>query len=382
MRKVRIEDFIDILSGYAFASKKFNSDGIGLPIIRIRDVGQAESETYFDGDYDEKYLIKKGAMLIGMDGDFRLAKWKGNPSLLNQRVCRIKSNSEALLDDYLYYALPIKLKKIEDATSFVTVKHLSVKKINAIKIPLPSLEEQKAIVAKLDRAQRLIDIDKAMLTKYDQLIQSVFLDMFGDPVTNPKGWDVKSLKSVTTKIGSGATPRGGKEAYKDEGLSLIRSLNVYDNKFKYKNLAFIDDEQADKLSNVIVDEGDVLFNITGASVCRCCIVPEEILPARVNQHVSILRPKKEMLSSQFLMFCLVSDNVKDTLLGIGEQGGATRQAITKTQLQNFELILPPIEKQKEFETAVTKIEIQKVHSLSSLQRSQDLFSSMVQEVFG
>ena len=96
--------------------------------------------------------------------------------------------------------------------------------------------------------------------------------MFGDPVTNPKGWEVNFLKQITTKIGSGATPRGGKQAYKKEGISLIRSMNVYDNRFKYKNLAFIDEDQAAKLKNVIVEKGDVLFNITGASICRsfCC----------------------------------------------------------------------------------------------------------------
>lgn len=137
MKSVKLEDYVEVLSGYAFSSKKFNEEGNGMPIIRIRDVGQIESETYFNGDYDSKYLINKGDLLIAMDGEFRLAKWSGRPSLLNQRVCKVKSISDALFDKYLYYVLPEKLKKIEDATSYVTVKHLSVKKINSIVIPLP-----------------------------------------------------------------------------------------------------------------------------------------------------------------------------------------------------------------------------------------------------
>src|SRR5690625_7632253 len=89
------------------------------------------------------------------------------------------------------------------------IRNLQLKRyLDKVKIPLPSLSEQKAIVAKLDRAQRLIDIDKEMLAKYDELIQSVFLEMFGDPVTNPKGWEVKKLGDLTTKVGSGSTPRG------------------------------------------------------------------------------------------------------------------------------------------------------------------------------
>src|SRR5258706_16338327 len=97
------------------------------------------------------------------------------------------------------------------------------------------------------------------------------------------------LKDITSKIGSGATPKGGGNNYKAKGISLIRSQNVLDFKFSYDGLAFIDDEQADDLKNVIVKEDDVLLNITGDSVARVCKVPKEILPARVNQHVVIIR---------------------------------------------------------------------------------------------
>jgi len=108
----------------------------------------------------------------------------------------------------------------------------------------------------------------------------------------PQGWKWQNLSEVSVKIGSGSTPRGGRKAYKSEGISLIRSLNVYDDGFKIKGLAFIDDEQASKLSNVVVEENDVLLNITGASIARCCVVPSDLLPARVNQHVSIIRLKR------------------------------------------------------------------------------------------
>jgi type I restriction enzyme S subunit len=133
--------------------------------------------------------------------------------------------------------------------------------------------------------------------------------MFGDPVKNEKGWEVKKLKSITTKIGSGATPTGGKTAYKAKGISLIRSMNVYDFSFKWKDLAFIDNAQASKLNNVEVMSKDVLFNITGASVCRCSIVPDELLPARVNQHVAIIRAKTEFLNPIFLNHLLMVNYV-------------------------------------------------------------------------
>ena len=99
-------------------------------------------------------------------------------------------------------------------------------------------------------------------------------------------WIRSRLSDVATKIGSGATPLGGENAYKQSGISLIRSLNVHDTGFRKKDLAFIDDAQAAELDNVIVERGDVLLNITGASVARCCIVPEEVLPrSRVNSAI-------------------------------------------------------------------------------------------------
>jgi type I restriction enzyme S subunit len=205
--------------------------------------------------------------------------------------------------------------------------------------------------------------------------------MFGDPVSNPKGWEKVELKKCTSKIGSGSTPRGGKETYLTEGIALIRSLNIYDNEFKYKNLAYISQEQADKLNNVIVKSSDVLFNITGASVCRCSIVPDDVLPARVNQHVSILRPIKEKLSSSFLSHLLISENVKIKLLGVGSFGGAVMEAITKEQLEKIEVILPSIDLQNQFAERVTLIEEQKAIAQKSLEKSESLFNSLLQKAF-
>lgn len=158
-------------------------------------------------------------------------------------------------------------------------------------------------------------------------------------VLNLKVQTVIKLGSITTKVGSGATPRGGKEVYKTEGISLIRSLNVYDFSFDSKGLAFIDDNQACELSNVEVQPKDILLNITGASVARCTMVPDVILPARVNQHVAIIRINPSLADPHYVLYCLNSPRYKQRLLTLA-QGGATREALTKETLTNFELALP------------------------------------------
>ncbi len=199
------------------------------------------------------------------------------------------------------------------------------------------------------------------------------------------GWEVRALGEVCAKIGSGATPRGGNDSYKDAGISLIRSLNVHDLEFRLKDLARIDDEQAQALANVEVSVGDVLLNITGASVARCCVVPIDLLPARVNQHVSILRPKPQMLSTEFLAYLLVSKEMKDKLLGIGDDGGSTRQALTKAQLQEFPIPLPPPDEQKRIvavlDAAFEGLTRARAHTETNLQNARELFEGGVDGLF-
>ena len=132
---------------------------------------------------------------------------------------------------------------------------------------------------------------------------------------------------------------------------------------------------------MIVDKGDVLFNITGASICRSSVVPNDVLPARVNQHVSILRPIKSIITSDFLSRFLISKNVKTKLLGVGSGGGAVMEAITKEQLQNIEVIVPPIELQNQFAERVQAIEAQKSQAQANLVKAEELFSSLLQRAF-
>lgn len=159
----------------------------------------------------------------------------------------------------------------------------------------------------------------------------------------PSNWKVVYLKDVTSKIGSGATPRGGAKVYQSHGISLIRSQNVHDHKFLKEGLAYIDEEKADKLNNVIVEPGDILLNITGDSIARCCVVPNWVLPARVNQHVAILRPTQN-LDSIYLQKYLCLSVVKNYMLC--HDAGGTRKALTKGNIKRFLIPLPPLPEQK------------------------------------
>lgn len=161
------------------------------------------------------------------------------------------------------------------------------------------------------------------------------------------------MKDICIKIGSGATPRGGKEVYVDSGISFIRSQNVLDFSFTHDGMAYINEQQAEKLNNVIVESGDVLLNITGDSVARACIVEEEALPARVNQHVAIVRANKDFVLSSYILYFLQMS--KYYLLQLAA-GGATRHALTKGMIEELEIEVPPLEHQQRIVSLIDVIQ--------------------------
>ncbi|MGV0969897.1 restriction endonuclease subunit S [Empedobacter sp.] len=333
-------------------------------------------KSFILGYTNEKENIYQNYPVIIFDDFTTATKYVDFPFKVKSSAMKILSCDENIADiKFLFYLIQtIKINSEQHQRYWIS-------KFSKIQIPLPSLVTQKAIAEKLDKADALRKKDQELLKQYDELAQSIFIDMFGDPVQNEKGWEKNILKNCCSKIGSGSTPRGGKESYKSEGISLIRSMNVYDREFLYKDLAYIDDLQAEKLKNVIVEKGDVLFNITGASVCRCTVVPKNILPARVNQHVAILRTKFEIINNYFLNNLLISNPVKSNLLRIGSGGGAVMEAITKEQLENFEIIIPPLELQNQFAEKIKNIEAQKELVKKQAEASENLFQALLQESF-
>src|SRR5690606_25913871 len=161
-----------------------------------------------------------------------------------------------------------------------------------------------------------------------------------------EGWSEVRLVEVTSKIGSGVTPRGGSSVYVEKGTPIFRSQNIYNGEFSTSGLAYINDATASKMKNVEVVEDDVLLNITGDSVARCCMPPKEFLPGRVNQHVSIIRPNIERLNPRYLMYTLISPRMQATLLAFASGAGATRNALTKSVLENTKINLPPLNTQR------------------------------------
>lgn len=245
-------------------------------------------------------------------------------------------------------------------------------------------DDQQRIVTYLDAEFAKIEALKANAEKQLQAAKDLFQAALKELLTPKEGWVEKKLGEVCSKIGSGATPKGGKKVYLDNGCSLIRSLNVLYGSFKYSELAHITEEAAEQLKGVTIKENDVLFNITGASIARCCVVPTDVLPARVNQHVSILRVYADRINPFFLSFLLLNPKHQKELLTIGE-AGTTRQALTKTDLENHIIEIPNIEMQSQIIKRISelsaKVKALQTNYTETITLCNDLKQALLKKVF-
>lgn len=258
--RVRLAEVANVLNGFAFKSSQFSRDD-GTPLIRIRDVGSDSTQVRYAGEFDSRYVVEPGAIVIGMDGDFRAARWKGQPALLNQRVCTIRLRGRDLYDeDFLLYALPGYLDAIHGATSSITVKHLSSETIKQIPLPLPPLAEQRRIVAaieehlsRLDAAVELVRKAAARLELFRTvIIKSAFAD----------GWPRVHLGEIAEVVG-GVTKDSKRQL--DPSLREVPYLRVANVQRGFLDLETVTTIRVppETAARLELRPGDVLFNEGG-----------------------------------------------------------------------------------------------------------------------
>lgn len=375
---VRLGDVADLVNGYAFDSKAFNNESNGMPIIRIRDVVRGYTDTYTTEEYKKEFVVQNGDLLIGMDGEFNIAPWKSDDALLNQRVCKIKSSTSRLLDQYLYYFLPKALKDIEDTTSFVTVKHLSSKKIANIGISLPPLSMQQQIADVLDRASALIEKRKAQIDKLDLLVKSQFVEMFGDPVTNPKGWEKDRLGDIADV---GSSKRVFVEELVDEGIPFYRGTEIGAMATGDTILPtlFITQEHYERLRDAtgVPQIGDLLM----PSIC-----PDGRI-WRVNTNSPFYFKDGRVLwvhftettfNDTYLLYALKERIIADYS---SIASGTTFAELKIFSLKNVCVLMPPAKLQKQFADFVHQAEAQKSLLQQSLAKLEQNYKSLMQKCF-
>lgn len=371
----KLDNHVDILSGFAFKSENFNDRGEGLPLVRIRDVVPGVSETYYSGEYSSEFLLSDGDLLIGMDGDFNRARWKGGQALLNQRVCKVTARADSLDQGYLYHFLQKALEKIHAETPAVTVKHLSAKVIRAIEIPLPPLPEQKRIAAILDKADAIRRKRQQAIQLADDFLRAVFLDMFGELVTS-SGY-ANSQKYKLLELVDYIDYRGKTPEKSESGIPLITAKNVKSGYVDDEPREYIPEENYDAwMTRGFPRKNDVLFT-TEAPLGNVALLGEYEKVA-IGQRLVALRSKGKV-THEYLLFLLLHPFIQDLIYA--RSSGSTVKGIRTKELYAIELPVPDMQKQREFSAVYWRSK-----SLTSNQESAhqlDLlnFSALSQKAF-
>lgn len=377
MMSRKLPEVCEIQYGFPFDSSLFSAEG-DLPLIRIRDVVRGYTETYTSEKCDIAYLVHEGDILVGMDGVFNVAKWKGEPAYLNQRVCRIIPN-ETIDADFLFYFIPTALKKIENETAFVTVKHLKAKQLNAVVVPDVPIEEQKKIAAQLNVITDLIFLRQRQAEKLDELDKARFVEMFGDPVRNTKLFPQHELKEYIQFLTSGS--RGWAKFFSDDGELFITIKNVKNGHINLSDIQHVMPPDNAEAKRTKVQAGDLLISIT-ADLGRTGVVSDNLAQrgAYINQHLTCIRLKKDEVLPQYVSAFLESAAGK-------RQFSAKNQSAVKAGL-NFEaikslrLFMPPLELQREYIAFVNEVDREKERIQRSAALLETLKRFLMQQYFG
>ena len=390
MKEIQLDEVFEFIRNGA-SIKQADGKG-GYPISRIETIWNKTIDTkrlgYADiGDEQlkdyEKYLMKEGDILMThINSPKHLGKcavYTGDPKTLihGMNLLCMRANQQITIPTYIKYFFNSKFFKVQlpkISNQSVNQASFSAGNLKKLKIPLPPLDQQKKIAAILDAADAYKQKTKALIEKYDELTQSLFLDMFGDPVTNPKGWEENTLGDVIELITYGLTVR---PEYHSEGVSLISAREIRTGVVDLSNAPKISMEDFQELSEKgKPKKGDILFSKTG-SIGHCAIVEEEI-PFAVTQNAARI-VFKDTINRVFAIHYLRTPFIQ-TLSQRRAKGNAVKD-LQLGEMKKFKFLIPSLEIQNQFADKVHEIEAQKVQAQASLSQAEDLFNSLLQRAF-
>ena len=376
----KLPELCEIQYGYAFDSACFTENNTYLPLVRIRDVKRGYSETFYSGNYPSDYVIDSGSLLVGMDGEFNIARWKGGHALLNQRVCKITAK-ENVNEEYIRFALSKALKEIENRTAFVTVKHLSAKELNQLEIDVPNYTTQTDIAKVLTQIESIISACQRQFQKLDELVKARFVEMFGDMYLNTMEWRELQLE-IMADIVSGIT-KGRKIAGKQlTKVPYMAVSNVKDGYIDWTTVKTIEatDQEINQYrllpDDVLMTEGGDPDKLGRGAIIRTplenCIHQNHIFRVRLDE--------SHILPDYFAEY-LKHQRAKRYFLGCAKQTTGIA-SINMKQLKALPVLLPPLELQNEFSAFIRQIDKSKVAVQKALDEAQLLFDSLMQKYFG
>ncbi|HUC81524.1 MAG TPA: N-6 DNA methylase [Flavisolibacter sp.] len=353
---VRVKDIVETQTGFPFAKEYFTDEKSddAMPLLRIRDLKNNASETYYTGEYDEEFVVKNGDFLISMDGEFNIFHWQGGKALLNQRITRLHSFKNCV-PEYLFFMIGKELKKIEDATPFVTVKHISHKQILNIEIPFPPIEKQEEIVVEFETYQKVVDGCENVIDNYA-------------PALPPNdAWQLVRLEDVCKLVRGPFGSSMTKAIFVEKGFPVYEQMHAIRKDFKHFRY-YVTDEKFKEMKRFAVYPNDVLMSYYG-TIGKAAVVPEQSPTGVIHPNLLKLEPFVEKIRPMFLKLIIETPHFQ-AQLSKGAKGVAVQKVAPIEEIKGFEIPLPSLDEQDEILTDHYR-ELQTLKGVSELKAKME-----------
>ena len=374
-KTARLGDLATYINGYAFKPADWGETG--LPIIRIQDLtGNSYQLNRYDGEYPERIEVNDGDVLISWSASLGVYVWQRSKALLNQHIFRVVFDKLPVNKDYFVFAVEHKLAEMESKTHGATMKHIVKKDFDGTTIPYPPIEKQAEIADHLRRITSLIDRQTEQLLLLDQLVKSRFIELFGDPLSNDKGWKKVVIAEVCHTIFGGGTPSKSHPEYFAGSIPWVSPKDMKSSVIN-DSIDHITEEAIAHSTTNLVPANSVLMVIRSGILKHSLPVAINSLPVTINQDMKAFVPNETVKTAFLMHFFKAIEN--DVLAGVR---GVTADNIDFKAFQKRTIIVPPLALQEQFAAFVEQTDKSKLAVQKGLQELEILKKSLMQQYFG
>lgn len=377
MEYKKLGDIATYINGYAFKPEQRGSEG--LPIIRIQDLtGNAYDLGYYNGDYPKKIELNDGDVLISWSASLGVYLWNRGKALLNQHIFKVVFDKVEIDKFYFMYAVEYNLDKMSLKTHGATMKHITKKDFDNVVIPYPDLDYQKEVSYRLTSLKGIIEKYQEQLELLDELVKARFVEMFGDPMINPYGWKVINISEVLrAKASNGFFSR--RDDYCDDGnVWVLGVANVVNRMYSQINDLPRTNANEKNIEKFEVKYGDMLFcrsSLVAEGIGKASIIPEGA-PANIlfECHVIRLPLDLDKCVPEFLQTLSTTKFFRNQV--ISKAKTATMTTIGQDGILKTDIILPPLEKQREYYDFIKQIDKSRLQEQLSIKYTMKLLEEM------
>ncbi|MEI7525245.1 MAG: restriction endonuclease subunit S [Mariniphaga sp.] len=368
-------DCMTLINGRAYLQHELLNSG--TPVLRIQNLNGGDNWYYSNLSLPEDKYCKNGDLLFAWSATFGPYLFSGPKSIYHYHIWKIIPKENILDKGFAFYMLVNITQKVKDEAHGISMLHITKSKMEAMQIPLPPLPTQKKIAAILDAADAYRQKTKTLIEKYDQLAQSLFLDMFGDPVRNEKAWEMVKIEKLCTEIVDCVNKTAPSVDFKTE-YKMIRTTNVRNYKVCLEEVRYVEKDIFEKWNRRLVPKkGDIVFTREAPMGEAGIICSDE--KVFLGQRTMLFRIDDKFSNKYYLLFQLMGKGIEKQIEKLSM--GSTVKHLTVPACNEFKLPKPPLSLQTQFAERIQLIEAQKTQAQANLQKAEDLFNSLLQRAF-